>query len=81
MFEVNLNALWNHCNIHMEVLVSKHMPDNFQSVLNTPVKIVNFIKTKPLQSRVFKKLCEEMGSSHKSLLLHTEIRGCQEDKF
>ena len=42
--------------------------------MKTSVKIVNFIKSKPLQSRLFEKLCEEMGSNHKSLLLHTEIR-------
>lgn len=35
---------------------------------------MNFIKAKPLQSRLFDKLCEDMGSLHKSLLLHTEVR-------
>ncbi|XP_077970335.1 zinc finger BED domain-containing protein 5-like [Styela clava] len=35
---------------------------------------MNFIKSKPLQSRLFEKLCEEMGSNHKTLLMHTEIR-------
>ena len=35
---------------------------------------MSFIKSKPLQSRLFEKLCEEMGSNHKSPLLHTEIR-------
>ncbi|KAL4108255.1 hypothetical protein QTP88_018486 [Uroleucon formosanum] len=74
MLEVNPNALWTHCNIHREVLVSKHMPDNLKNVLNTSVKIVNFIKTRTLQSRLFEKLCEEMGNSHRSLLLHTEVR-------
>lgn len=64
MLEVSPNALWTHCNIHREVLVSKHMPDNLKNVLNTSVKIVNFIKTRPLQSRLFEKLCEEMGNSH-----------------
>ena len=27
-----------------------------------------------MQSHLFEKLCKEMGSNHKSLLLHTEIR-------
>ncbi|XP_050523920.1 zinc finger BED domain-containing protein 5-like [Daktulosphaira vitifoliae] len=74
MLEVSPNASWTHCNIHREVLVSKNLPDNLKIVLNTSVKIVNFIKTRPLQSRLFERLCEEMGSSHKSLLLHTDVR-------
>jgi len=74
MLEVSPNASWTHCNIHREVLVSKNLPDNLKMVLNTSVKIVNFIKARPLQSRLFEKLCEEMGSFHKSLLLHTEVR-------
>ena len=35
---------------------------------------MNFILSKPLQSRLFEKLREEMGSNHKSFFLHTEIR-------
>ena len=74
ILQLNPNASWTHCNLHRAALVSKHISDDFKNVLNTAVKIVNFIKTKPLQSRLFEKLCEEMGSNHKSLLLHTEIR-------
>lgn len=68
------NASWTHCSLHREALVCKTMAEDLKNVLNTAVKIVNFIKSKPLQSRLFKKLCKEMGSLHKSLLLHTEVR-------
>lgn len=67
-------ASWTHCSLHREALVSKALPDDFKTVLNTAVKIVNYIKTRPLQARLFRKLCEEMGSLHTSLLLHTEVR-------
>uniref|UniRef100_A0A0L8G9Z5 DUF4371 domain-containing protein n=1 Tax=Octopus bimaculoides TaxID=37653 RepID=A0A0L8G9Z5_OCTBM len=73
ILELNPNASWTHCNLHRAALVSKYISDNFENVLNTSVKIVNFIKSKPLQSRLFEKLCEEMGSDHKSLLLHTNM--------
>jgi hypothetical protein len=72
--EINPNVPWMHCYNHREALVSKSLSDNFRSVLNTSVKIVNYIKVKPLPSCLFEKLCEEMGSNHKSLLLHTEVR-------
>ncbi|XP_062565796.1 zinc finger BED domain-containing protein 5-like [Armigeres subalbatus] len=68
------NASWTHCSLHREALVAKTLSDDFKNVLNTTVKIVNFVKTKPLQSRLFEKLCEDMGSDFTSLLLHTEVR-------
>ncbi|KRX25667.1 Zinc finger BED domain-containing protein 5, partial [Trichinella nelsoni] len=68
------NASWTHCSIHREALVSKTISDDLKNVLNTAVKIINFIKSKPLQSRLFVKLCKEMGSCHTSLLFHSEVR-------
>lgn len=53
--EINPNESWMHCNIHREALVSKSLSDDFRSILNTSVKIVNFIKAMPLQSRLFEK--------------------------
>ena len=74
ILERNAKASWTHCNLHRTALVSKHISDDFKSVLKTSVKIVNFIKTIPLHSRLFEKLSEEMESNHKTLLLHTEIQ-------
>ncbi|XP_034069815.1 zinc finger BED domain-containing protein 5-like [Gymnodraco acuticeps] len=50
------------------------MPDGLKSVLDSAVKSVNFIKARPMQSRLFQVLCDEMGSEHVQLLLHTEVR-------
>ena len=65
---------WLHCSIHREALAAKNMPADLLAVLNDAVKLVNFIKARPLNSRMFTLLCNEMGSEHKSLLLHTEVR-------
>ena len=74
ILERNPNASWTHSNLHRVALVTKYVSDDFKNVLKTSVKIMNFIKSKPLQSRLFERMCEGMGSNSKSLLLHTEIR-------
>ena len=43
-------------------------------VLDEAVQIVNLIKTRPLESRVFKALSEDMGSHQTTHLLHTGVR-------
>lgn len=63
-----------HCSIHREALAAKKMPLNLKTVLDQAVKAVNFIKSRPLQTRLFSVLCGEMGSDHQQLLLHTEVR-------
>ncbi|XP_068233332.1 zinc finger BED domain-containing protein 5-like [Palaemon carinicauda] len=63
-----------HCGIHREQLAVKHMPTCLKTVLEEAVKIVNFIKGKALNTRLFTVLCEEMGSEHTKLLYHTEVR-------
>lgn len=50
------------------------MPPCLKSVLDQSVNIVNTIKTKALNTRLLKALCEEMGSEHTKLLFHTEVR-------
>lgn len=50
------------------------MPDELQQVLNEAVKIVNYIKSRLLLSRLLENLCEEVGALHKHLLFHTEVR-------
>ena len=38
------------------------------------IEVVNFIKPRPLQSRLVTQLCQEMDSKFKCLLFHTEVR-------
>ena len=55
-------------------MATKGMPSKFKTVLEDSVKIINFIKARPLNSRLFSLLCDYMGSEHKHLLLHSEVR-------
>ena len=70
----NPNVFVVHCMIHREALVFKTLPTNLHSVMKQVIEVVNFIKTRPLQSRLFTQLCQEMDSKFKCLLFHTEVR-------
>jgi hypothetical protein len=72
--EVSPGIQWNHCIIHKQVLASKNMSNDLNLVLDIVVKSVNFIKSSALNTRLFRILCDEMGSEHKNLLMHTEVR-------
>ena len=63
-----------HCFLHRHALASKTLPSNLQEILSTSVKVVNFIRARALNHRIFKKLCQEMGAQHEVLLYHTEVR-------
>lgn len=71
---VSPNAIAVHCFIHRFALCAKVLPPRLLSCLNRVIKIVNFVKTSALNTRLFKLLCEDFGSDHISLLYHTEVR-------
>lgn len=59
---------------HREALVAKTIGPQLKNVLDDVVKMVNFIKMRPLKSRLFSLLCEAMESQFTKLILHTEVR-------
>lgn len=63
-----------HCIINREMLASRKMPPELNSVLNDVVKVISHIKAHALNLRLFEQLCEEMDAEHRQLLLYTEIR-------
>ena len=60
--------------IHRYALASKTLPVHLQDVLSSVIKIVNFVKGSALQTRLFRRLCKEMGSEHETLLFYTQVR-------
>ena len=67
------NITRKHCMTHREVLVAKHLAQSLSELLSLCVKIVNCIKTRPLQSGMFSKLCDELGSENSNFLLYREV--------
>jgi hypothetical protein len=45
-------AVWTHCVLHQRALVVKKMPTNLQNLLSEALKIINFIESRPLQSKL-----------------------------
>lgn len=61
-----------HCMLHRQALASKKLSADLSDTLATVVKVVNFIKARPGNKRLFAQLCED--EAHQTLLLHTEVR-------
>ena len=61
---VAVNAKWTHCFIHHEALASQQLSCDLNGVLEVVVKTVNFIKARPLKSRFFQRLCDELETDH-----------------
>lgn len=76
----NPNIMSVHCMVHREALASKSLPKDLQSTMTQVIQIVNFIKSRPLQSRLFAQLCDAMDSDFKCLLYHTEVRWLSKGK-
>uniref|UniRef100_A0A3P9I4D4 DUF4371 domain-containing protein n=1 Tax=Oryzias latipes TaxID=8090 RepID=A0A3P9I4D4_ORYLA len=74
MRKENPDIKWTHCVIHREALASKKMSPVLHDVLNDSIKVINFIRSRPLNARLFRSLCENTGAEHTELLLHTEVR-------
>ena len=64
---------FTHCMIHREALVAKKISPNL-NVVQDAVKIINCIKSRALNTRIFANLCGEMESQFKTLLLHCKVR-------
>ena len=60
--------------MHREALVTKYFSSELKIVLEQSVKIINYIKSRPLKSRLCSKLCQAMEAKYESLLLHAEVR-------
>ena len=63
-----------HCFLHRCALAAKLLPPDIKTSLNLVVKMVKYIKTSDLNSRLFKVICEDVGSEYASLLFHTKVR-------
>jgi len=63
-----------HCIIHQSVLCSK-LSDEFNDVMGTVMKVVNYIRANSsMQHRLFKSFLEQSSAPYDDLLLHNDVR-------
>ena len=63
-----------HCMIHKAALVSKTIPKRLHEHMSVVIKVVNYVKSSALNTRLFSKLCKDMDADHTALSYHTQVR-------
>jgi hypothetical protein len=62
------------CLIHREALVAKTLGEKMLKAINYVITIVNYIKSRPLKTKIFETIYKKMSLDHVHLLLNTEVR-------
>jgi hypothetical protein len=66
--------LCGHCGTHRESLVTKELCPELSEAMDTLIRTANCIKARPLKSRLFAQLCEEIGAQYQWLLFYCNSR-------
>uniref|UniRef100_A0A8C1ZLH4 DUF4371 domain-containing protein n=1 Tax=Cyprinus carpio TaxID=7962 RepID=A0A8C1ZLH4_CYPCA len=74
MRKISPDLLAFHYIVHQQALCSKLVDGYFVEVMNTVVKVVNFIRVRPLIHHRFIVLLDELDSAYGDLILHSEVR-------
>ena len=62
-----------HCTIHKAALVSKSIPKRLHEHMSVVIKVVNYVKSSALNTRLFSKLCKDMDADHTALLYQIQV--------
>ena len=60
--------------IDKAALVSKTIPKRLHEHMSVVIKVVNYVKSSALNTRLFSKLCKDMDADHTALLYQTQVR-------
>jgi len=62
------------CVIHRCALPSRTLPTPLKNLLDSTIQITDCIKSRSLNTCLFKELCKDMNSADDLLLFHTSVR-------
>ncbi|KAJ7344971.1 hypothetical protein JRQ81_000921 [Phrynocephalus forsythii] len=63
----------SHCVTHRHSLATRRLPQDLKVILDGAVKMINHVKSHPLQVYLLKFTTDDLGIDHFHLLLHTEV--------
>ena len=63
-----------HCSLHRYTLASMNLPLRLMEVMSVAVKVINFIRSRAKNYRLFQLLAKEMGAQYMGLLFYTKAR-------
>ena len=70
-----------HCLFHRQALAFKTLPTCLKDTLNSCMKIVNYIRGRALNHRLFLSLCQDVNQNDNHVFLyHTEVRWLSRDR-
>ena len=78
--QMNPDVKHSHCAIHKEALATRYLPEPFKVIFDSGIKIINFIRARAKNHRVFRNICEELEEEYGDLLLYTEVRWLSKGK-
>ena len=73
LIQKNPNVIGTNCIIHREDLAARPVSQPLKEALDCAIKVVNYIKASALNTRLFRKLCQDMDAEYDSLLFHTSV--------
>ncbi len=62
-----------HYMIHRQGLAPRTLPRELQAILDNAIKVVCYIKSMPVNTRLFRELCKDLDSEHQVLLFYTKF--------
>lgn len=63
-----------HCVLHKQALTTKALRLKLVAVLKIVVKCVHYVWNNAMKQRIFKELCNEVGSEFKLLLYNFNVQ-------
>jgi hypothetical protein len=63
-------SMWTYFVIHRESLDTKELRPELSEVMDTVIKNLNYIRTRPSKNRIFAGLCEEIWAQYQSLMFY-----------